>query len=144
MGALPGSSCIGANERSVSVAAKRRTARESIISPRYGCSASRVGRRSPEGVAAQRPDLVDALGLVDPIEVEHGEREDLGGRPVGVLQDLLRVRGLAEEVTLALAGLEPGREAAGEAAQLPGAEACRAGREEENRIDPDRQHLGSV
>ena len=92
----------------------------------------------------ERPDLVDPLGLVDPVDVERRDRQDLGRGLVGVQQDLLRVGRLAEEMPLALPRLEAGGERARPAAQLPGADACGHGRENEEALRPDRQHRRSV
>ena len=95
-------------------------------------------------VAVKGPDLVDPLGLVHAIEIERRDRQDLGGGPVSVLQDLLWIRGLAEKMTLARAGLEAGRQAAGAPAQVPRAKHRGTRREKEKGLRPDRQHFRAV
>jgi hypothetical protein len=110
-GSVPGSSSEGANDLSVSVAANRRIAFESMRSPRYGWPGMIAGFRTADGGEARgatRPRRCAPRGR--PVQVEARQREDLRRGAERVLEDSRGLRRLAEEVALALARLEPRRE----------------------------------
>ena len=94
------------------------------------------------GFSGERPDLGDALGGVDPVQVEGRQREDLACRAVRVRQDLSRVRGFAEEVALAFAGLEAVRKIAHATLKSGGAHGRGHGRREKDQVRPEGQHCG--
>ncbi len=100
------------------------------------------GGRIPNGTsvvgrAGERPVLVDLVRRVDPVQVERVDGEDLGGRPIGVAQDLGGVRRLAEQVAPAIPRLEPARERTNAGAEAPGAHARRDRGGGEKEIHPE-------
>ena len=103
----------GAKERSVSVARDLpeargvdRLAEVGAATLRGRAPGSRLRLRARHG-----PDFFDLAVVADPVEVEARDGEDLGGGGEGVLQDLAKVRRLAEEVSALLAGREARRRA---------------------------------
>jgi hypothetical protein len=126
------------------VAANLRSARESILSPTCGCCGWRTGTRGSVFGEGRAPDLGDLLRAVDPVDVELCQREDFGGRAIGVRQDLSGLGRFTEEVASTFARAQARRQSAFAAGQLPDAEGRAGRRESQEDLRPDRKQRRSV